>query len=70
MCCLLLLYICEKFCKDISDGTRVMEQTQMMEVLTDGWTDTKNLGGYNIKHSPLFVGGIKMTGYIPNLSIY
>ena len=38
VCCLKVLYICVKFGENISDGIRVMEQTQMMEALTDGWT--------------------------------
>ena len=33
--CLILLYICVKF---TLNGIRVMEQTGMMEALTDGWT--------------------------------
>ena len=32
---LLMLYICVKFSEIILDGIRVMEQTQMMEALTD-----------------------------------
>ena len=38
-CRLLVLYICVKFGENISEGIRVMERTQMMEVLTDGQTD-------------------------------
>ena len=34
-CPVIVLYICVKFCENISDGIRVMEQTQMMETLTD-----------------------------------
>ena len=37
--CLIELYICVKFGESISKGIRVMEQTRMMEVLMDGWTD-------------------------------
>ena len=32
----IVLYICVKFRQNISNGIRVMERTQMMEVLTDG----------------------------------
>ena len=35
-CCLIVLYICVKFCESISDGFRVLEWTWIMEVLTDG----------------------------------
>ena len=38
--CLIMLYICVKFGENISDRIRVMEWTRMMEVLTDGQTDT------------------------------
>ena len=34
-CCLIVPYICVKSRENISDGIRVMEWTQMMEVLTD-----------------------------------
>ena len=33
--CLIMLYSCEKFRENISDGIRVMERTRMMEALTD-----------------------------------
>ena len=33
---LMVLYVCVKFGKNISDGIRVMEQTRMMEAMTDG----------------------------------
>ena len=36
---LIVLYICVKFGENISDGTRVMELTLMMEALTEGQTD-------------------------------
>ena len=36
--CLIVLYICVKFCENISDDTRVMDGTQMMEALMDGRT--------------------------------
>ena len=39
-CCLIVLYICVMFRENILDVTRVMEQTGMMEALTDGWMDT------------------------------
>ena len=32
--CLTVLYICVKFCENISDGISVIERTQMMEALT------------------------------------
>ena len=32
---LIVLYICVKFHENISEGIQVMEQTQMMEALTD-----------------------------------
>ena len=35
---LIVLYICEKFRENISDGIRVMERTLMKEALTDGRT--------------------------------
>ena len=67
---LIVLYICVKFCENISsigchapyttnisDGFRFMERTQVMEALTDGRTDTRNFGRYNITPSPLFVAG-------------
>ena len=54
---LIVLYICVKFCENISDGFRFMERTQVMEALTDGRTDTRNFGRYNITLSPLFVVG-------------
>ena len=38
-CRIIVLYICVKFGKNISDGIRVMVQTRMMEVLMDGQTD-------------------------------
>ena len=45
-CRLIVLYICVKFCENISDSLRVMEQTQMTEVLMDGKTD-----GWMDRHS-------------------
>ena len=53
---LIVLYICVNSLENILDGIRVMERTQMMEVLTDG---TQNFGGYIIIPSPLFVAGHK-----------
>ena len=47
-CHLIVLHICVKFCENIMEGIRIMERTHMMEVLTDGRTDTQNFGGYNI----------------------
>ena len=46
---LIVLYNCVKFCENISDGIRVMEQTRMMEAPMD----TRNFGRYNIIPSPL-----------------
>ena len=42
-CCLLVLYICVKFCESISDGFRVMERTRMMEALTDGHSEFRTV---------------------------
>ena len=36
--CFIVLYICVKFHENILDGIRVMEWTQMMEAMTNGWT--------------------------------
>ena len=36
---LIVLYICVRFGENISDSIRVIEPTQLMEVLMDGWTD-------------------------------
>ena len=38
-CCLKVLYICVKFHENISDSTRVMERTQMMEALNEALND-------------------------------
>ena len=38
---LIVLYICVKFPDNISDSIRYMEQTQMMEVLMDRWTNRR-----------------------------
>ena len=57
--CLKVLYICEKFHENISNGIRVMESTQKMGKLTDGWMDTQNFGWYIIIPSPFFVAGHK-----------
>ena len=35
-CCLTVLYICVKFCENISDCIKVMEWTRMMDALMDG----------------------------------
>ena len=37
-CRLIVLYICVKFRENISEGIKVMEWTQMMKALMDGWT--------------------------------
>ena len=36
-CRLIVFYICVKLRENISDGLRVMEQTGIMEELTEGW---------------------------------
>ena len=42
----------------------------MMEALTDGRTDTRNFGRYNIISSPLFVAGHKQTKLKHVLHVY
>ena len=41
--CLIVLYNCVKFHENILDGIKVMEWTQMMEVLMDGQMDGQTL---------------------------
>ena len=46
--CLMVVYIGVKFRENISNGFRVMEQTQNYYVLMDERMDSKNFGWYNI----------------------
>ena len=68
--CFIVLYLCMKFHENISDVIRVMEQTRMIEALTDVWMDTQNFAGYNIIPSLLFMAGhrkgksVRLTEYM------
>ena len=68
--CFIVLYLCMKFHENISDVIRVMEQTRMIEALTDVWMDTQNFAGYNIIPSLLFMAwhrkgkSVRLTEYM------
>ena len=61
----IVLYFCVKFHENISDGIRVMEQTQMMEALTDRHSKFRRV--YYIIPLPLFVVGHKKGEFLPSM---
>ena len=62
---LIVLYICVKFCENISDSIKSY-RADMNDGSADRRKNTENFGRYNIIPSPLFVMGHKIAGILGN----
>ena len=68
--CLMVLYICVKFCENISNGIRVMGWTQNYEALTNGQTLKISDSYYIIPRHFLWRGIIKILSVTIFLSTF